>query len=212
MKEEWVITIGREFCSGGAEIAHKLSEHFGIPYHDKQMIDHTAAMLDLSEETVRRHDEKPMGFWEASGYQYNNLWYSGDPSLLLPLSCRIAEAQFNMIAKMANEGPCIFVGRCADYVLRDRKNVLNIFIYAPMDDRIARAMHLYQLDRTAAKKLIVRTDKIRRSYYNNYTHRSWGNARHYDLFLNSGKLGTQGAADLIAAFAETHSPSDTPQL
>lgn len=212
MKEQWIITIGREFCSGGAEIAHKLSAYFGIPYYDKQMIDHTAALLDLNEETVRRHDEKPMGFWEASGYQYSNLWYSGDPSLLLPLSCRVAEAQFDMIRKMADEGPGIFVGRCADYVLRDRMHVLNVFIHAPLEDRIARAMRLYQLDRTSAKKLIVRTDKIRKSYYNNYTHRAWGHARNYDLFINSGRLGTQGAADLIAAFVESHAPESLEKL
>ncbi len=212
MKNEWIITVGREFCSGGAEIAHKVSARLEIPYHDRQMIDHTAAMLDLNTEIVEKHDEKPVNFWEVSGYQYNNLWYSGDPSLLLPLSCRVAEAQFEIVRQMATEGAGVFLGRCADYVLRERPNILNVFIHASLEERIERAMRLYQIKRGDAKKLIQRTDKIRKSYYTNYTHQTWGDPENYDLFIDSGKFGTDIAADIIVSFVENHAPEDLKKL
>ena len=210
MKQEWVITIGREFCSGGAEIAHRLSEVLEIPYYDKNIIDHTAELLDLSTDVVREHDEKPAHFWDVSGYQYSNLWYSDDPSLLLPLSYRIADAQFKLIRAAATKGPCVIVGRCADYALKDRTNVLDVFIRAELQARIGRAVRLYDIEESEAKKLIQKTDKIRKNYYENYTHRGWGDSSHYEMVLDSGRLGTEVIVQMIQNFVENTSPSVQP--
>jgi len=205
MENSWIITVGRAFCSGGAEIAHKVAAFLDVPYYDKNIIDQTAEILKMSTEVVKEHDEKPVRFWNVSGYQYNNLWYSEDPSLLLPLSYRVADAQFKLIREAAQKGPCVIVGRAAGYALKERQNVLRVFIYADLEERIARAVRLYNISPAEAKKLIVRTDKIRRNYYENYTQQGWDDPKSYDLMVNSGKLGTEDAAKLIASFVQNAS-------
>ena len=184
MKDNLIITIGREFCSGGAEIAKKVAEHFDIPYYDKAIIDKTANNMGFEPEIIEKHDEQPMKYWDISGYHYGTSWYFDDPSLLLPIGMRIANEQFKVINDLADKGSCVIVGRCADYVLEDRENVINIFIKAPLDKRIKRAEKVYNIDETKAKKLIKKTDKIRASYYSNYTHTKWG-GEHYDLVIES---------------------------
>ena len=116
MKNNWVITIGREFCSGGAETAHKLSKLLDIPYYDKEIIDEAVKTTQLAEDVVAHHDERPVGYADVGGYQYGGLWYTNDPSLLLPVGMRVADAQFEVIRRTASQGPCVIVGRCADLV------------------------------------------------------------------------------------------------
>ena len=131
MKKEWIVTIGREFCSGGAEVAHKLAERMNVPYYDRDLIDHVVENTNLSRETVETHEETPMSFW--AGYQYGGYWYRDDPSLVLPVHARIYEAQCDAIRHMAGKGPCVIVGRCADYVLGECANVVetvSVFIRA----------------------------------------------------------------------------------
>lgn len=198
-----IVTVGREFCSGGAEIASKLAEQLGIAYYDKQIIDHTAQVLKTSVDQIRRHDEKPVPYMDLVGYQYNTGLYAEDPSLMLPLGIRVANAQFDLVKQYAESGSGVIVGRCADYVLRDRENVLSVFIHASKDFRLARAKRLYGLDGTAAKKLIRRTDRVRANYYENYTQRQWGGTDTYMLCLDSGKLGVDGCVQTIAAAIES---------
>ena len=209
MKNGWVITIGRKFCSGGAEIARKIAQNLEIPYYDKEIIDRTAGLLNISSDVVKEHDEKPAPFWNISGYQYNTLWYAEDPSLLLPLSYRIADAQFHVIREAANTGPCVIVGRAADYTLKNRTNVLSVFIYADLEVRIERAVRLYQITASEAKKLILHTDRIRRNYYENYTQQKWGAVENYHLMIDSGKLGTDAASSLIAYYAKNFLPTNS---
>lgn len=202
MKTKWVITIGREFCSGGAETAHKVAQLLDIPYYDKEIIDETVERTQLSEETVARHDEQPVGYHDVSGFQYGNLWYNSDPSLMLPMGMRVADAQFDVIRRAADRGPCVVVGRCADYALEERSNVLDVFIRADFEYRVHRAMEMYHLVEAEARKLIRRTDKIRSSYYRYYTQTTWGAPDHYDLIIDTGTLGTDAAAAIIAALAQ----------
>lgn len=206
MKHNWVITIGREFCSGGLETAHKLSELLGIPYYDKEIIDEAVDQTQLAVDIVSHHDERPVGYADVGGFQYGGLWYTEDPSLLLPVGMRVADAQFDVIRRAADNGPCVIVGRCADYVLEDHENVFNVFIRSGMENRISRAMRDYNLVEGEARKLIRKTDKIRSNYYRYYTQTEWGDPSHYDLVIDTGRLGTDGAAWLIAAYVEQYGP------
>ena len=197
MKTRWTITIGREFCSGGAEIAHKVARKLEIPYYDKEILDQTVESTNFAEQVVAAHDEKPVGYFDMGGYQYGYRWYSDDPSLLLPLGMRVANAQFDVIRACAERGPCVIVGRCADYVLEDRERVLDVFIRAGMEFRIRRCMADYGLTEGDARKLIKKTDKIRSNYYRYYTQQTWGDAKNYDLVLDSDKLGIDGVVSAI---------------
>lgn len=203
MKRNKIITIGREFCSGGADIGKMVAYHFGIPYYDKKILDETAEALHVNSELVEKYDEKTNSIWESiPGYQYGYSWYSGDPTLMQPLNLRVADAQFQAIRRYAEEGSCVIIGRCADYVLRERDDVLNIFIRADLDLRIERAMRLFDITANDAKKLIKRSDKIRTNYYTAHTEWEWGRVGNYELIIDSGKSGITGAAHLIISAVE----------
>ncbi|MGI5874131.1 MAG: AAA family ATPase [Bacillota bacterium] len=198
MSKSKIITIGREFCSGGADIGHMVADHFGIPCYNKTILDKTAEKLHVDKELVEKYDERSNSMWRNfSGYQYGYGWYTYDPALVQPLHDSIAEAQFAEIRRFAEEGPCVLIGRCADYVLSDRDDVLSVFIRADMEKRMARAERLYDISPSEAKKLIRRTDKIRAAYYEAHTDRTWGSAGSFDLILDSGRLGLRPTADLI---------------
>lgn len=205
MENNWVITVGRQFCSGGAEIGHKIAKALDIPYYDREIIDEAAGLLKMSPEDIRKHDEKPPKLWDYPGYQYANYWYSEDPSLMLPISIRIAEAQFSAISNYADKGPCVIMGRCADFVLSDRPNVISVFIKADLSQRIERACRLYHISEAEAKKLIKKTDKIRADYYDSHTQQVWGRPEYYDIIIDSGKFGTDLAARLICECVERRS-------
>lgn len=202
MKKLPVIVIGREFCSGGAEIGHRLAAHYNIPYYDRSIIDKTAQVLELSTQIVSEHDEKPFGMFELASLPYHDSWYMEDPSMLLPMGLRVADAQFDIIKKTADKGPCVIVGRCADYILRENKNVLNIFVYADMAEKIKRAVELYGLNEKTAKRLINKTNRARANYYNKYTHRKWGDRNNFDLYINAGAIGTDKAVQLIQYYID----------
>lgn len=202
MKELPVIVIGREFCSGGAEIGHRLAAHYAIPYYDRSIIDKTAEVTQLSTQIVSAHDEKPFGLFELSGLPYRDSWYLEDPSAILPMGFRIADAQFDIIKKTAQQGSCVIVGRCADYILREHKNVLKIFIYADMEQKIARAEKLYGLNEKTAQRLINKTNRERANYYNKYTHLKWGDRNNFDLYINAGAIGTDNAVKMIQFYID----------
>lgn len=202
MDTNWIITIGREFCSGGAEVGHKVAEYFDIPYYDKQIIDEAADMLDVSRDIVIQHDERAASFIDMAGFQYWDEWYIDDPSLLMPMSLRVAEAQFNFIRKCADEGPCVIVGRCAGRILKDRNNLLNVFVHKDLSKRIARAMKLYELTELEAKKMIKQTDKIRSAYYKNYAQKDWGNPKNYNLYIDAGQISIDEAASMIEEYID----------
>ena len=213
MKKGWVITIGREFGSGGSEVAHKVSERMGIPYYDRDLIDLAMERTNLSREVVEEHEEKMKPFRIGDPYG-NGYIYRDDPSLVLPVHTRIYEAQCDAIRHLA-EKPCVIVGRCADYVLGECSNVLNVisvFIRADFDKRVKRCMRVYNRTEADAKKLILKTDKIRAKYYTAHTRREWGEIDSYTLVVDTGRFGTDGAAALIEAAVKELIERDAVEL
>ena len=204
MKKSWAITIGREFCSGGTEVARKVAERLSVPYYDLDLIDHAIEKTNLNRETVLEYEEKPESFWKAD--PYGSKIYRDDPSLVLPVHTRIFEAQCEAIRQYAGEGPAVFVGRCSDYVLDECNHVIDVisvFIRADLDLRVKRCMRLNNLSESEAKKLILKTDKTRAKYYKAHTGRDWGAIDNYTLIVDTGEFGTDGAAVMIEAAVNT---------
>lgn len=193
-----IITIGRQAGSGGREIGRKVAEYFGIPFYDKELLTRAAKESGFCEEMIEVHDERP-----TSSFLYNlvmdtySFGYNASSFVDMPISHKIFLAQFDTVKKIAAEGPCVIVGRCADYALSDQQNVLNLFIYADEGFKLPRLMDSLQLNEQKAKDKMNKTDKQRQSYYNYYSSKKWGRADSYDLCINSGKLGIEGTVKLI---------------
>ena len=198
-----VITIGRQFGSGGREIGEKLAEHFGIKCYDKELLSRAAKDSGFCEEMIKTHDERP-----TNSFLYNlvmdtySFGYNTSTFMDMPISHKVFLAQFDAIKKIANEGPCILVGRCADYALEGYPNLLSVFIHADLDARIKRIAKKYDLTDAKAKDLIIKTNKKRASYYNYYTDKRWGDADSYDVCLDSSVLGLEGTAEAIIKLIE----------
>lgn len=196
-----IITIGRQFGSAGREIGNMLADKFGIKLYDKEMLKRAAEESGLSEEIFETHDEKPTNsFLYSLVMDTYSLGYSANNFVDMPINHKIFLAQFDAIKKIADEGPCVLVGRCADYALENYDNVINIFIYADLDSRIRRIARIYDLTDAKAKDMIIKTDKKRASYYNYYTNKEWGTAKSYDLCINSSVLGVEGTVDAIMKY------------
>lgn len=200
-----IITIGRQFGSGGREIGEKLAKYFDIPYYDKELINRVAKDSGFCQEIIENNDERP-----TSSFLYNlvmdtySFGYNSSSFVDMPISHKIFLAQFDTIKKIADEGPCVIVGRCADYALADRKDVLNIFICANESCKIKRIMERHEeiKNESKARDMMNKKDKQRQSYYNYYASSKWGNANTYDMTINSSKLGIDGTVKLIAQFVE----------
>lgn len=183
-----VITISREFGSGGRELGVKLADRLGIPFYDKELISMAAEDINMGEEAFRHYDEHivlhdPLDrqFYHA----FSNVYQ-------IPMSDQIFVAQSNVIRRLASRGPCIIVGRCGDMVLSDS---LNLFIYANMKNRIKRMLKLAvreQPDGTEMESQIREVDRKRKDYYQYYTGNTWGRAQNYHLCLDSGPVGVDG--------------------
>ena len=200
-ENKMIITIGRQFGSAGREIGRVLAEQYGIQLYDHEMLKRAAKESGICEEIFESHDEKPTNsFLYSLVMDTYSLGYSPNGYSDMPLNHKVFLAQFDTIKKIADEGPCVLIGRCADYALEDYDNVVNIFIYADLDVRIRRIARIYDLTDAKAKDMIIKTDKKRASYYNYYTNKEWGSAKCYDLCINSGKLGVQGTAKAIAEY------------
>lgn len=194
MKENQIITIGRELGSGGREVGMKLSKDLNIPFYDKEILDEAAQKSGYSKEIFERHDEKPTSsflYALAMGATAYGHFYQR------PLMLDLYLSQFDTIRKLADEGPGIFIGRCADYVLHDRENIFNVFVHADMETRVERTMKKDQISRAEAEELCNRSDKDRASYYNYYSNHQWGDGRHYDLCINTSKIDLNHAVEII---------------
>ena len=193
-----VITIGRQFGSGGREIGEKLAEHFGIKCYDKELLSRAAKDSGFCEEMIKTHDERP-----TNSFLYNlvmdtySFGYNASSFVDMPISHKVFLAQFDAIKKLASEGPCVMVGRCADYALSEYKDCFSVFVHADTDWRINRLSQKHNKTAKEAKDMINKTDKSRSSYYNYYTNKKWGAASSYNLCVDSSKLGIDGAAKAI---------------
>ena len=201
MKNPLIITIGREYGSGGREIGKALAEKLGISFYDKQIISLAAEKSGLSPEFITNNEQRVRsGFMQnlAASAAYQSGFFS---SQYLPLSETIFISQAQVIRDIAAKERAVIVGRCADYVLSGRKNTINVFIHAPIEDRVRRIMALYQLSEADAMKAIATSDKERGNHYFRYTDRKWGKAQNYDLSVNSSLLGIDGTVEMLADIA-----------
>ncbi len=198
MTKDTIITISRQYGSGGREIARKLAEALSIPFYDNELIQKAAQKSGYSKEMFEQADLKPTGsfLYTMSMFSTNAIGFD------LPLSDKIFLAQSDIIKEVAAQGSCVIVGRCADYILKGHQNTINIYIHSNMDARIERATTLYNLQTDKAKEIITRNDKRRATYYNYYTTLKWGNASNYDLCINSNTVGINKTVDAIKKFVE----------
>ena len=203
MANNYVITIGRQFGSGGRYVGRLLAEKLGIPFYDKELLSEAAKQSGICEEIFEDHDEKPtrsLLFSLVTGMQHH--MGTGNFYMDMPLNHRIFLAQFDAIRKLAEEGSCVIVGRCADYVLRENPDTVSIFVKADMPSKIQRAVTYYGVEKDKAEERIRKADKQRASYYNYYATATWGDVENYDLVVDTGVLGVEGAVELIAKFIE----------
>ena len=188
-----VITIGREYGSGGRLIAKKLSEQMGITFYDKQLITDVAKKTGFSEQFIRNSEhQRP-----TNSFLYDLYTSVQTPSV--PDQVFIAQAK--VIKEAVQKGPCVIVGRCADYILRDHPHCLKVFINAPLDQRVRRAREEYGVQGANLESYVTRQDKARASYYNYFATGRWGQSREYDLCINS-RIGIDAAVAVIRAAAE----------
>lgn len=200
-----IITIGRQFGSGGREIGELVAQHYGIKCYDKELLSRAAKESGFCEEMIQNHDERP-----TNSFLYNlvmdtySFGYNASSFVDMPISHKVFLAQFDTIKKIAEEGPCVIVGRCADYALTDYKNVLNIFIHADEEFKIKRIKERFDDVNTdeKARDMMVKKDKQRQSYYNYYSSKKWGRSDSYDLSINSSILGIDGTVKFITQYID----------
>lgn len=194
-----IITIGREFGSGGHQIGVELAKELGIPCYDKELLERAAKDSGLCQDIMEAHDEKPTGSFLFSLVMdtYSTSRYPSTLYADMPLNQKVFLAQFEAIKNVAEKGPCVIIGRCADYALENDKRLLSVFLYADMEYKIRRTAVLYDITDAKAKDKIVRLDKSRASYYNYYTNKKWGSRESYDLMLDTGVLGIKGTVEVI---------------
>ena len=201
-----VITIGRQFGSDGRAIGEKLSEFYNIPFYDKDILARASKESGICEDLFKDNDEKKTSsFLFSLAMDSTFLGYGvgfGTGDVDMPLSQKIFLAQFDTIKNIAKEGPCVIVGRCADYVLEDEPNVVRIFVHAEFEKRCRRVMERDDLPEKQALDAVMKNDKQRMSYYNYYTNNKWGDSNNYNLTLDSGLTGVEGAVEVIKAFIE----------
>ncbi len=203
-----IVTIGRQYGSGGLEIGAKLAEKLGVKIYGKEMLKRAAQESGLAEELFEAHDEKPTNSFLYSLVMGNyTLSYSGSGRTELPINHKVFLAQFDTIKNIAKEGPCVLVGRCADYALEELDNVVTVFIYSDMDARIERICKRLGLPESKAKDIIQKTDKKRANYYNYYTNKQWGDTSSYDLCINSAKTGVDGTVEALLEYVRIRNTS-----
>ena len=194
MQKSLIITIGRQFGSGGHEIGEKLAKKLGIKFYDKELIKLIAKQIGLCEKVLESYDEKPTNSLLYSIVMdiYPSVMYTGPT-----IDQQIYQANYDTIRRLADGEPCVIVGRCADYILRDHPELVSVFVHANSDFRAARIAEEYKLPDAKVRDLLVKTDKKRANYYNFQSEKQWGAASSYNLCIESSEVGIDGAVDLI---------------
>lgn len=197
--KNFVLNIGRQLGSGGHAIGTILAKDFGIKFYDKEVLDLAAQESGFSKYFFERDDEH-RGFVKSLFNSIIPFTSSGDPYGNQLSSESLFKFQSDAIKKAAERESCVFVGRCADYVLRDHPRCVNIFISANMEDRVARLMQNLQINAQEAEKRALEGDDKRASYYNYYSALTWGEAATYHICVNSSVLGLEGTAEFLKSF------------
>lgn len=203
MKENYVINIGRQLGSGGREIGKKLADELGIDYYDKELLQEAAKESGLCEEVFEKADEDDKHSFISNLFGIRSL-FIGDEAINKNILSNdsLFQIQSEVIQKAAAEHSCIFVGRCADYILRENPRCVNVFISSCFKERIRRIATLYSITEDKAKELIEKTDKKRAAYYNYYTMKTWGAAASYHLCIDSSVLNIDQTVKFIIEFTE----------
>lgn len=202
MDQRIILTIGRQFGSGGREIGQKLAKALGIAYYDKELMAVAARESGLCEEVFEKADERAssgLSYAFTMGYSYMGMF---TPYTDILSNDGLFKFQSDAIRKLAEQESCILVGRCADYILRDDPDCLSFFIHSSMENRIQRIVARQQVTVEEAKELIVKTDKSRAAYYNYYTNKAWGVASSYNFSIDASVLGVDETVAFMKSFVE----------
>lgn len=195
-----IITIGRQFGSGGHDVGEKIAEYFNIPFYDKELVEMAAQKSNISKEALKEVDERATNsfLYSLASGNYSMRGINAPIYYEMPINDKLFIAQAEVIKEVAKKGSCVIVGRCADYVLENENvDLLNVFIYGSIDYRAKRVMDALNLTQSKARDKVLKTDKQRRTYYDYYTSRDWGVMSNYDICINAEKFGIDGAANLI---------------
>ena len=198
--EKKIITISREFGSGGRTVGRMIADRLGIPFYDKELVDQVALESGFAPKFIEEHGEHSPG---SSLFSYAFI-PQGVPGVMNGLSTAdfLWNIQCSVILQLADKGPCVIVGRNADYILKDRPDCLHAYIHADMDFRADRIVRLYGESEKSPQARLQEKDKRRRVNYQHYTGRSWGQAQNYDICLDSGRLGVEQCANIIIGMVE----------
>ncbi len=201
MSKKIIITIARQYGSGGREIGERIAQLLNIPIYDKELITDAASKGNLHADVIRQADETAANsllYTLAMGS--NVLGTTMHFGYKMPLNDKLFILQSEAIKEYAKTGSCVIIGRCADYVLRDEENIFRVFVYGDLDHRQARILERHpEIKSTQVIDVINKTDKRRASYYNFYTGNKWGKYDNYDMAVNSSTLGIEGTAQIICA-------------
>ena len=193
--EKKIITISREFGSGGRTVGRKVAEKLGIPFYDKELVDQIAVESGFAPKFIEEHGEhSPTGSFFSYAFAPQ-----GVPGIMNGLSTAdfLWNIQCNVILQLADQGPCVIVGRNADYILKDRPEALHVYVFADAPYRAERIVRLYGESEKSPEQRLAEKDKRRRVNYQHYTGRTWGQAQNYDLCLDTGVLGEDFCVDVI---------------
>lgn len=196
-----IITISREFGSGGRYVGEILAKKLNIPFYDRELINLIAKESNYASEFIDQNEDA-----KTSSFLYGLVtegYFINSPYGVISPNDKVFSAQTQVINDVAEKGPCVIVGRCADYILRERNDVLNVFITCDMPHRIERCINYYGIDGKDVEKTLRKKDKARASKYNYYTGGEWGIAKNYDITLNSGSFGVEKCAEIIAHLYES---------
>ena len=195
MNRQIIISVGREYGSGGHEVAKRLADKLDIPFYDRNLLDEVADNKDADIEELSRYDEAP----HKPFFSRTVRGFSNSPSV------NVAELQFALLkSKAADEDSFVVVGRCADELFRDNPNCVSLFIYSDHNEKVKRIMELFKLSEKDAVKKMERHDKKRRAYHDYFSSTKWGEIRSYDLCVNSSKLGIDGTVNFIYEYIQEY--------
>ena len=204
--DNYIITISREFGSGGRPIGEGLAKDLGIPFYDKEILHMAAEKSGLSPDFIQKGDETlsssflhNLKYVAYSGFDSMS-YYSGLDTMSYydtPITDKVFHTQATVIKEIASQGNCVIVGRCADYILRDHPGLIRVFVRGKLEDRVKFAIDNYDLSSQKATEEIKKIDKQRANYYKYYTTRQWASIQNFDIVINSSMSGVDGAISII---------------
>ncbi|ANU54005.1 cytidylate kinase-like family protein [Acutalibacter muris] len=193
-----VITISRQFGSGGHEVGEKLARQLDVPFYDKALIAMAAKQSGLSEEVFANADEKATSSLLYSMVMGSYSFGARVPGINeMPINDKLFIIQSDIIKKAAADGPCVIIGRCADYILREHENCLNVFVHASKEERVRRSIAKKDCEERKASDFVTKKDKQRANYYNFYSNKRWDDLQNYDITLDTSRFTVDEAVDIL---------------